>query len=188
MAVNGADTIWTDDLISVLIKMHGQGASFIAIGEAIGVSKNSCIGKARRLGLMLRRQPNGSPRKPRAKRVKTENPSGKREKVLRIVRAGYGNGMRVASSTATEMPVFSCIELAPLNKTLIELGANDCKYIAGDPREAAAYCGHPVFKRSYCEGHFNRCYIEPEKRWGAPSSPGYHTSASGGANHLEVAA
>ncbi|MCK1367653.1 hypothetical protein IVB47_25120 [Bradyrhizobium sp. 62] len=170
--------------MNTLQKMHAAGFSFALIGDAIGMSKNSCISKAGRLKLSKRRTSERQPRKQRPSRAKAIN-----RPVLRIVRAGYGNGLRVASSVMlSEMPVFACIDAAPLNKTLLELGANDCKYIAGDPREGALYCGHPVSQRSYCADHFARCYVEPLKRWGAPSSPGYQAPASGAPNHLESVA
>jgi hypothetical protein len=161
---NGSDSIWTDELIARFREMHRSGASFVVIGEALGVTKNACIGKARRLGLVLRRSPNGT-RKPKSKRPRTPKVKAASKPILRIVRAGYGSGLRVAKSVTLDVPVFTCVDVGSLDKTLVELGNNECKYIAGDPREGALYCGHPIFKRSYCQTHFERCYVEPLKRW-----------------------
>lgn len=156
---------WTDERIATLKRMHRAGLSFSQIGAKLGVSRNACIGKAGRLELPGRLQLRG-PRKPRASRAKVKA-EVKHTRVLRIVRAGFGNGMRVSSSVvSSEVRTFECIETPPLNKTLSDLGANDCKYITNDPRDGALYCGHPVSQRSYCADHFARCYFEPLKRWG----------------------
>lgn len=154
---------WTDERISHFRQMHRDGLSFAEMGEALGISKNACIGKAARLKLPARRVSIDRPRqerKPRAPKPKAES-----KPMLRIVRAGYGSGLRVTRSVTTDLPIFTCVDADSLNKQLVELGTNDCKYIAGDPREGALYCGHSVFKRSYCEAHFERCYVEPIKRW-----------------------
>lgn len=165
---------WTEERIAVLCKMHDEGCSFSAIGDALGISKNACIGKAGRLKLAARNDSKKRPREQDASkkrpRERTTRPKAVSKPKLRIVRAGYGNGLRVASSITTEMPIFTCVDADSLNKPLIDLGTNDCKYIAGDPREAALYCGLPIFKRSYCAEHFGRCYVEPEKRWDTPGN------------------
>jgi hypothetical protein len=159
------DTLeWTEERIALLRRMHRDGCSFSEIGDALGVSKNACIGKAGRLGLEKRRvgARSGS-RKPKDPRGKPEKVAHKT--VLRVVRAGYGSGLRIASSVSADLPIFTCVDPDSLNKSLDDLGAHECKYIAGDPRDGALYCGHPIFERSYCQAHFERCYVEPQKRW-----------------------
>lgn len=153
---------WTDERIATLKRMHRAGFSFSQIGTELGVSRNACIGKAGRLELPGRQLKPRQPREPRQPKAKV-----KHTRVLRIVRAGFGNGLRVASSVASsEVRTFACIETPPLNKALADVGANDCKYITNDPRDGALYCGHPISQRSYCAEHFARCYFEPLKRWG----------------------
>lgn len=125
-------------------------------------TRNSIVGLLHRAGLTAEQKSEARKRRPPAPKRKREH-----KPVLRIVSAGYGNGMRVTSSVTSELPVFECIDLPPLNKTLAELGSNECRHIAGDPRDGALYCGHPVHRRSYCAAHFSRCYIEPVKRWSA---------------------
>ena len=49
--------IWTDEKTEQLKAMWAEGASASAIGREIGVSKNSVIGKARRLSLEARPSP-----------------------------------------------------------------------------------------------------------------------------------
>lgn len=48
---------WTDDKVAQLRRLHATGMSFRNIGFALGVSKNSAIGKARRLRLADRPRP-----------------------------------------------------------------------------------------------------------------------------------
>jgi hypothetical protein len=183
---NAYDSIWTEELVSRFIKLHSDGLSFVAIGEALGLTKSACIGKAGRLKLPARRKSADRPRqerKPREPNVKAVN-----KPKLRIVRAGYGNGMRLDLSVTTDLPIFTCVDEGSLNKTLSELGPNECKYIAGDPREAALYCGHPIYKRSYCVEHFARCYVDPVNRPAAPASPGYQGQAPTERNQLGLVA
>lgn len=152
---------WTEEKIETLRRLHGEGMSFTLISAEVGMSRNSCIGKARRLELPMRvtvKAKNGESR-----------PKGRRRPYLRVVRAnGNTDRLRVIETVETDLPQFQC-EVVPLNKTLDELDAGSCRYITGDPLTdgAGIYCGHPVFKRSYCAEHFARCYIEPQKRWGA---------------------
>jgi GcrA cell cycle regulator len=51
------DYVWNDAAIAKLEKLWLQGLSTARIGERFGVSKNSIIGKARRLGLPARTNP-----------------------------------------------------------------------------------------------------------------------------------
>jgi len=44
-------TFWTAERDDELRRLHAQGLAFVAIGAALGCSKNACIGRAHRLGL-----------------------------------------------------------------------------------------------------------------------------------------
>jgi hypothetical protein len=153
---------WTDEQIAQLRKLHGEGMSFALISEIVGHTRNSCIGKARRLELPMRVTLKAKNCEPK--------PKGQKRKYISFLRtAGSTNTLRVVESVQTDLPTFQC-DVVPLNKTLDDLGRNDCRYIAGDPVTGGAgiYCGHPVHLRSYCAEHFARCYVEPQKRWGGP--------------------
>lgn len=154
---------WSDEQVELLRKLHGEGLSFALISEQVGHSRNSCIGKARRLELPMRvtvKSKNDEPK-----------PKGQKRRYFSVVRAnGNSDRMRVLETVQTDFPEFKC-DVIPLNKSLDDLDAGSCHYITGDPvaEWPGIYCGHPVYKRSYCVDHFARCYIEPRKRWGAPS-------------------
>jgi hypothetical protein len=160
--MTNTNTSWTEEQSDLLRKLHGEGLSFALIADEVGQTRNSCIGKARRMDLPMRvtvKSKNAEPR-----------PKGQKRPYLRVVRAnGNTTNLRLVETVETDLPTFQC-EVVSLNKSLDELGHGDCRYIAGDPRNGAGiYCGHPVFNRSYCAAHFARCYVEPQKRWGAPS-------------------
>jgi hypothetical protein len=173
---------WTDEQIAQLRKLHSEGMSFSLISEFVGHTRNSCIGKARRLELPMRvtvKSKSGGPR-----------PKGQKRPYLRIVRASCNPAtLRVVETVATDLPTFQC-EVIPLNKNLGELRANDCRYITGDPAKdgPGIYCGHTVFKRSYCAAHFVRCYVEPHKRWSASGKARMPNFNASSANHLGSAA
>jgi hypothetical protein len=161
---NMMNSPWTDELRSEVKEMwrtHSAAEIAVALQQrGYNFTRNSIVGLIHRAGLTIEQKTEARRRRPPAPRRKREHRS-----VLRIVKAGYGNGMRVTKSVASEMPSFECIDVAPLNKTLLELGPNDCRHIAGDPRDGVLYCGRPIHQRSYCAAHFSRCYIEPLKRW-----------------------
>lgn len=150
---------WTDEQIEQLRKLHGEGMSFSLISEVVGHTRNSCIGKARRLDLPMRvtvKSKSGEPR-----------PKLEKRRYFSIVRAnGNTPNLRVIETVKTDLPTFRC-DVLPLNKSLDDIGRNDCRYISGDPVTdgPGIYCGHPAVKRSYCAAHFERCYVEPRKRW-----------------------
>ena len=62
--------------------------------------------------------------------------------------------------------VQGAVSLRPKRKvTILDLRYNSCRYVVGDDEELGAlYCGEPVSKRSYCEHHFNLCYLPPSKQ------------------------
>lgn len=63
------DSIWTEDRVSSLGVLWGEGLSTAEIGRRLGVTKNAVVGKAHRLSLTPRPSPvkfNG-PRPPRRK-------------------------------------------------------------------------------------------------------------------------
>lgn len=42
-------------------------------------------------------------------------------------------------------------------KSILEATVDDCRWIAGDPT-AMMICANPVYRRSYCKGHFRLAY------------------------------
>lgn len=65
---------WTQELISELTRLWGEGLSTSEIGKRLGISKNAVVGKAHRLSLPSRPSPirriPGQPRKPSMPRLR----------------------------------------------------------------------------------------------------------------------
>ena len=133
----------------------------------MGCSRNAVIGKTHRLELAPARykQPNrGAERKPKAAPRVVE-----RKPIHRI--RHMGGGLRVISTMTGDLFEPRCVELAPRNLTLMELEANDCRYIAGND---LLYCAHPQLPgSSYCPNHHRLVWRKPE-----PPKPAYVREAA----------
>lgn len=62
-------SLWTPERIAELTRLRAAGLSYTRIGDRLGLSKNQCIGKARRLGITAHTPP--PTRKPIPKRLAT---------------------------------------------------------------------------------------------------------------------
>lgn len=108
------------------------------------ITKNSLIGKGRRLGLKLRRKPHkgAQPRHRRRFKVKP----------------------------APDAPLAP--DVPPRNEgeplSLYQLGEDTCRWPLGpiDERPPYLYCGHyaPI-GRSYCDDHYSRSHTQARKTW-----------------------
>jgi GcrA cell cycle regulator len=158
---------WPDDHVAVLKQMHANGCSCRVIGEAIGRSRNSIIGKVHRLGLNY---PNGGTSEERAvqRRVKQRVGAAKRV-AAKAVKAAARLAKRAAAlrgEVPARMPAPRVETITPLLVEMLELGANQCRWPYGD--RPSLYCGLPA-KHSYCPTHeaaSSRMYVilTPEER------------------------
>lgn len=140
---------WTDERVDGLKRMHAEGHSFREIGAAIGVSRNAAIGKAKRMGLVVRPMSGPKPKKPKApkaapKAVRTNRPAVRSETIASL-----------------QQYKLRCVEIVPLNLQLSELEPDSCRYPDGGwdgddkPETPITFCGHPrVGSSSYCMPHF----------------------------------
>jgi hypothetical protein len=149
---------WTDDRIEELKELW-KTKSATEIAAKFGVTRNSVVGKLHRLGLG-----NNDKSKDHAQaRLNGQKPrrKPKQKPALRIVSNGAGTGLRIMETVIGELPSFSCCEVVSRELTIDQLGPDDCRYLT-DGDNLQRYCGNPVFKRSYCAGHFARCYESPK--------------------------
>ena len=147
--VSGGWTLEQSDALTVLIEngdSYSVAAAKINIEFGTAYSRNAAIGRANRIGLAASK-PAPKGRKPRSYRT-------------RIVRANSNsNAMHVVTLTERTAYKLRCVEIVPLNKTLMDLEKNDCRYIPGDDR---LYCGHPAQEGSaYCTPHHFLCWAPP---------------------------
>jgi len=151
---------WTDDAIAELHRLHATGASYSAIGDALGISRNAAIGKARRVGLT-------------GQRLSAEVVEAKRRK-----RASNKDAQRRRAMTNIEqlalpprpvpMPP-ECLG-APLEQskpcTLLDLKPHVCRWPlwSGDD-DARLFCGAVTLaEHSYCAAHKAIATARPYQR------------------------
>lgn len=149
-AISGARRMsqgdWTDDRVDIMRQMHARGDSFGKIGHALNMSRNSCIGKARRLGL--------SPREPRNQNWMTEQATKKRL---------ANPPPKVAPPMPEPMPQPAPLELPPCDPVrLIDATFRSCRWPLWDDDGAAT--GFPICGRkrdwdsSWCAAHRARVF------------------------------
>src|ERR1044072_6540273 len=150
---------WTDEQRQEVVSLwQTKSASEIANlfrERGFNVTRNSIIGIANRAGCS-KPKPDKKPRAPRERKPRAVQ--------LKVI-------ARTPFKPAT-------VVVQTLDKSLDELGRNDCRYITGEPSNAR-YCGHPVHERSFCLDHFRLCYTTTEARKPNPAafSPGFRARA-----------
>lgn len=129
---------WTDDRITLLKRLWGEGKTAAEIAKALGgVTRNAVIGKAHRLKLSNRVSPiQQNNKKPAAVAVKTQ-----------------------------PQPIERKIQKAPAQDNrkrvpLMDLKSNECRWPLGDPRdENFGFCGHAQIPGlPYCAEHAKIAY------------------------------
>lgn len=149
---------WTPEQDDLLTRLHGEGYSFGAIGDHMGITRNAAIGRAGRIGLPKRETRDQPRRKRRSKKRRSapslpgaEHPS-----------AGTFNSPPVsvpADPLIEEPPDF----IGPVQRhTILTLRSDMCRYPVGTPGDENFYfCGRPSCDRgsgSYCGFHAAICY------------------------------
>lgn len=147
--------VWTDEADAIVKRMREEGYSASVIGNALGVTRNSVIGRVHRLKLpssantskKLFKKRSPKPRRARPDRTTPFQPS------------------KVALPPAS-------IEIAPssitlLDVPLLETDSFHCRWIEGDARINPTVCGHIIHKGSYCAYHARIVYEPARKTWGS---------------------
>ena len=148
----GTVSPWTDAHNEALKTLVASGIAYSAIAIELNAqcgtdyTRNSCIGKAKRLGLI-------APDRVRAPRIPPK-PSHQ-EKRIRLV---VSNRVYDMFENAAQVQL-RCVEIVPMNVTLLERADNGCTYIPGDDH---LYCGHPSKAgTNMCAPHFFLCLLPP---------------------------
>lgn len=141
---------WTDEHVETLKRLHAAGLSFGEIAKEIGgISRNACIGKAKRLGL-----PDRLTKRPRKRHIRPGN------RILRRVETA----MRRVEQAAQH--VQEAAEAAANPVHLLDLKSHHCRYPIGEPAEMM-FCGATAVKDcSWCAGHYAIVYNRSEEKHG----------------------
>ncbi|PCI55280.1 MAG: gcrA cell cycle regulator family protein [Alphaproteobacteria bacterium] len=141
---------WTDDRVSILKKLWGDGHTAAEIAKKLGgVTRNAVIGKAHRLKLSNRVSPIQQNKKPANKNTQ--------RKVVEKVKI-------VAAPSAVKMQPSAVVKDSPSVSgtlySLLELKPRMCRWPSGDPREEQfGFCGETTISGiPYCEDHAKIAY------------------------------
>lgn len=153
-------TFWTTERSDELKALYSLDLSCAAIAATMGrgLTRNAIIGRVHRMNLEPRgARGNGRPVDPnRVKKKRIRNRQGDHHAVFKIVAAnGWGDFKIMETRGFRDGQTLRCVEIAPLNKTLLDLETGDCRFpYGGDDGIPFTFCGHP--KRddsSYCVPH-----------------------------------
>jgi GcrA cell cycle regulator len=149
---------WNDERVEQLKRLHAQGLScaLIAAELGCGLSRNSIIGKLRRIGL--------DDSKPGVTKERS-TPRGRRRSLHPVV-----NLLPPGDVTAKRAQAPSALNDAQIalnaRRALVDLGRCDCRWSFGDPDATDFFfCGAPtVDGLPYCRAHCERAYSQPPRR------------------------
>jgi GcrA cell cycle regulator len=149
---------WSDWKIGRLRELIGAGLSASEVGKQLGVSKNSVIGKAERIGLKLMRHHPPRPKPPKTRPVKPEAPPPKPRPPPRQHPPPDQLDALKDSFDGNDTGSFA----------LFSVPSTGCLWPIGDPASGDfRYCGakrqHP---RPYCAEHAKIAYqpTKPQRR------------------------
>lgn len=139
---------WTDDRVSILKKLWGDGHTAAEIAKKLGgVTRNAVIGKAHRLKLSNRVSPIQQNKKPANKNIERKVA----EKVKLPISA--------AKKPAANVEKYSSVISGELY-SLIDLKPRMCRWPSGDPKEKGfGFCGdNTISGIPYCAEHAKLAY------------------------------
>ncbi|MCK5384275.1 MAG: gcrA cell cycle regulator family protein [Alphaproteobacteria bacterium] len=145
---------WTEDRVSLLKRLWGEGHTAAEIAKQLGgVTRNAVIGKAHRLKLSNRVSPIQQNKKPANKNVER-----KTAKKTSSVAPASGHNISTISSLKGMQATYS-------NKSgelysLMDLKPRMCRWPCGDPKhEDFGFCGDAAMPGlPYCEKHAKLAY------------------------------
>jgi GcrA cell cycle regulator len=143
---------WNDERVEQLKRLHAQGlsCSLIAAEIGCGLSRNSIIGKLRRIGLRSSKAGVTKERPTPRDRRRSLHPAAN------LFPPGDTTVERALPSSALNDAQ------VPLNqrRTLVDLGQHDCRWSYDDPDASDFFfCGAPtVDGLPYCRTHCERAY------------------------------
>ena len=153
-------SFWTDDRDAELRRLTGYGLSAREAAEFFGCTKNSVLGRRYRLGIKSPMPPNG-----RGSRAIIAKPPKKPKSAPKPKAAPITAPKPVEAPQAALAPIEEVFRQPVIGGMCLEqLGPRDCRWIDGDPREYAPYCGAETeIGCSYCAAHRRVNHQAPRK-------------------------
>jgi GcrA cell cycle regulator len=161
------ENLWTKAADAKLCRHFAEGLSASKIGEAMGLTKNQCIGRLYRLGL---KRPEKQPAhlRPKAQRKPAGVARGRQPKATLPMPAELAPAPpaikvkrgRPAENRHTPAPHPSTRAPRPSDSIW---RPRTCQFPEGDPREPDFhFCDAPITPdgRPYCDEHEARCYTK----------------------------
>lgn len=184
---------WTEERVGDLRRLYAENKTFRVIASELGVTRNSVIGKAGRLGLADREGASI-----RAKRKTEEKPRavgvGKAVGTTLSTFVKKVNHGRAVFKEAPPRPAVSQEPPPATRCSLLDLGPDSCRWPYGDVgTEGFAFCGAVQRPGSpYCLHHFALAYVPPRHRAsplaGGAQASGPFSSSSANATSPEPGA
>lgn len=159
--------VWTDERIATLTQLWGEGRTALAIATALGegVTRNSVIGKARRLNLgdhsHYQKMRKATAKKRASPKIRADRPKRDRSTAAKE-RTAFGRIIR--GKQFKQAPTFTGDVWQPLPGIapieLVDLNAHTCRWPVGEA--PVLYCGDHVAGTVYCETH-QQISVRPTK-------------------------
>jgi GcrA cell cycle regulator len=152
---------WTDQNTKTLIDMVTSGATSKEVALALGISRNSVIGRARRLRVKFERS-QGKVARPYIRKKQRPPYEGAEAVRIRIPRRrGPDRYVSAAPPTAPEPTPPEPAEQGATRCSLMELSATSCRWPIGDPRHPDFhFCGATRIEGlPYCGEHSRRAWV-----------------------------
>jgi len=147
---------WTDERVSLLKKLWGEGHTAAEIAKQLGgVTRNAVIGKAHRLKLSNRVSPIQQNKKPANKNIERK-PA---RKSPTVVSSSSHNVSSVSSVIAKDEQAAHSNKSGELY-SLMDLKPRMCRWPCGDPKhDDFGFCGDSAMPGiPYCEKHAKMAY------------------------------
>lgn len=171
--------VWTEETVEELKKMWDRGMTTGQIAKALGVTKNSIIGKVHRLCLTARPSPIKKSKPDSEKKSDTSTKSNtdvKKKKTSKAEAKSKSEAKTKVKSTTKkdEKKVAENVKepdvIEPvkeeLNIPLIKLDNHTCRWPLGDPRDDDfCFCGKRIkTSQTYCDEHSAIAYVRSGKK------------------------
>jgi GcrA cell cycle regulator len=160
---------WDDERVETLKQLAQAGHTASAIGKAMGVTKNSIIGKLNRLDLDAHAYPRkgrnneGRLCKDSPEQIAAWGRAAAQKRWANTPRREAAPRIRPKVETIATLIVSNAVS-GPLSKALLidALTARTCKWMDGHPKQGGTFCGHETLPgKPWCPYHYGWVYWQP---------------------------